>query len=373
MARPRILYFVHAYAPLIGGLESVSEDLLRALPGRGYDVTVLTGRDDAALPASEDVDGVAVRRVDLREALIAKDPGRVLDARRALAAIFAELRPQLVHAPFAPLTAYYAVQMLRASPVPLLVAFHGIWPGVTGHPDGLAARMLARAAWTTACSQAVLEDVWSFAPQVRDRSSRVPNGMDPPPDGPAAPPAGPPVIAGIGRLSPEKGFDVLLHALAAVRARRPDVRLRLAGDGPMRPALEAQSAALGLTGAVDFLGWIDRRAVAAVIDAASVVAVPSHSEGFGLVALEAALRGRAVVASRVGGLPEVVGGRDTGALVAADDAEALAAALLAMIDDPAHARAVGAAARRRAAQRFPAALPVDAYDALYRRLLAAAA
>jgi glycosyltransferase involved in cell wall biosynthesis len=137
--------------------------------------------------------------------------------------------------------------------------------------------------------------------------------------GPTPPPAGGPVLAA-GRLLPEKGFDVLVRAAA-----RTGDRLVVLGEGPERERLEHLAASLHvdleLPGAVapgEMAGWYRR---------ARVVAVPSRREGFGMVAAEAAAAGRAVVGSRVGGVPTVVDDGTTGLLVPPGDVDALATAL----------------------------------------------
>lgn len=146
---------------------------------------------------------------------------------------------------------------------------------------------------------------------------RVPPPTDPPADGP---------VVAVGRLVPEKGFDVLVRACA--KARLP---LVIVGDGDGRGALEALAREAG--GSVTFAGSVAPPALAAHYAAARLVAVPSRREGFGLVAAEAAAAGRAVVASAVGGLPDIVRDGVTGSLVAPGDVDALAAALVST--DPA--------------------------------------
>jgi glycosyltransferase involved in cell wall biosynthesis len=101
---------------------------------------------------------------------------------------------------------------------------------------------------------------------------------------------------------------------------------------------------------------------------ATLVVVPSRVEGFGLVALEAAMMGRPVVATNVGGLPEVVQHEATGLIVDADDMGAFVRAIERLLDDPSAAREMGARARERALGRFAWPQHVGAYDALYRRL-----
>ncbi|HEY7380847.1 MAG TPA: glycosyltransferase family 4 protein [Gaiella sp.] len=178
---------------------------------------------------------------------------------------------------------------------------------------------------------------------------------------------GTPRLAVVGRLVPIKGHDVLLRALAEARKRLPALEVEIAGAGPLDARLRAQAAGLGLEGAVRFLGHAPGREV---MSRASVVAVPSLGEGFGMVALEAMERGRAVVASSVGGLPEIVSDGETGLLVPAGDAEALAEAVVAVAGDTERARAMGAAGRRRAVEAFSQERCTERVAALYREALA---
>ena len=144
--------------------------------------------------------------------------------------------------------------------------------------------------------------------------------------------------------------------------------LDIAGDGPLRGELESLAAELGLGQAVRFLGRVE--GVTAEMEQAAAVVVPSLGEGFGMVALEAAERGRPVIASAVGGLPEIVDDGRTGVLVPRADASALAAAIVDLARDPARAAALGRAARERALAEFSLARCGDRTDALYREALA---
>ena len=136
------------------------------------------------------------------------------------------------------------------------------------------------------------------------------------------------MIGAVGRLVPEKGFDTVLRALAML----PDATLVLVGDGPERLSLERLSTDLGLRGRVTFAGrvdppWTSRWRF-------DVLAMPSRTEAFGLVAVEALLAGIPVVGSRVGGLCEVLTDGETGLLVPVDDPTALAAAIGKLQADP---------------------------------------
>jgi glycosyltransferase involved in cell wall biosynthesis len=169
----------------------------------------------------------------------------------------------------------------------------------------------------------------------------------------------------IGRLIPVKGHLVLLRALAQARARERDLVLEIAGQGPLEPALKAYAKELGLSGAVRFLGYVSP--IQAAIEGAAAVVVPSLGEGFGMVALEAMERGRPVIASDVGGLPEIVADGETGFVVPAGDAEALADAMVALASDLPRAGAMGEAGRRRALESFTQERSTQGIERLYLR------
>ena len=181
-------------------------------------------------------------------------------------------------------------------------------------------------------------------------------GLPPPP-----PPEAPRLLA-VGRLIPIKGFDVLLQAFARVRADVPGSTLEIAGDGPLADELR-RSAPEGVT----FLGRV--APVRELYERNAIVVVPSHGEGFGMVALEAAERGRAAIVSDVGGLPEIVSDGETGIVVPPGDVDALTRAIAGLAGDVARTRSYGDAARRRAVAQFSVASSGDAVDALYRDLL----
>jgi len=153
------------------------------------------------------------------------------------------------------------------------------------------------------------------------------------------------LVLGLGALERRKGFDVLLSALGTCRER---VRLVLVGDGSQAAALDRQAEALGV--ALMRLGFRDE--VASVLAAADIVAVPSRAEGLGIAALEAMAAGRPVVASRVGGLVEVVDHEETGILVSPDEPAQLAAAIERLARSAEDRVRLGTAAAAAVRERF---------------------
>ena len=183
---------------------------------------------------------------------------------------------------------------------------------------------------------------------------------------PPVPPSDPRLLC-VGRLVPIKGHDTLLRAFAAAQASLPGLTLEVAGDGPLRGELEALAQQLGVAGAVTFAGRVTP--IGPAYERAAVVVVPSRGEGFGMVALEAAERGRAVIASAVGGLPEILEDGVTGVLVPPDDVERLAAAIVGLARGGDRVAAYGAAARERALREFTLDRCADRTEALYRAVL----
>jgi glycosyltransferase involved in cell wall biosynthesis len=188
----------------------------------------------------------------------------------------------------------------------------------------------------------------------------IPNGIDlarfayrgPYPNGPA-------VL--VARLAPEKDVGTLIDAAALLRQRLPDFRLEIAGDGPCRAEWEARAAPLGDT--VRFLGMV--RDVPGLLERARLFVLSSITEGISLTLLEAMARGLPIVATRVGGNPEVVADGDTGFLVEPRAPEQLAEALAKCWTEPGLCAKMSVAARKRVEIRFNVRSMVASYERLY--------
>jgi glycosyltransferase involved in cell wall biosynthesis len=176
------------------------------------------------------------------------------------------------------------------------------------------------------------------------------------------PPPAPTRLFAVGRLIPIKGFDLLLRAFAIARRELPDLTLELAGAGPLDQELRAMAP-----DGVTFLGRVSP--IDPCYERNAIVVVPSRGEGFGLVALEAAARARPAIVADVGGLPEIVEHGRTGVVVPPGDVDALAAAIVQLVLDPARVAELGAAARRRAVAQFSEEAAADGVAAVYREEL----
>lgn len=180
-------------------------------------------------------------------------------------------------------------------------------------------------------------------------------------------PGGERVLVHLSNFRPLKRIPDVLRVFAAVRRRLP-ARLLLVGDGVERPAAASLAQELGVAGDVLFLGR--QEDIPRLLVAGDLFLLPSEEESFGLAALEAQSCGLPVIATRVGGLPEVIADGETGYLFPVGAVEAMAEAAVALLQDAEQLQKMGEAARRRALAHFDASLIVPRYEAFYAAVLA---
>jgi glycosyltransferase involved in cell wall biosynthesis len=269
------------------------------------------------------------------------------------------LHTHLVHADFHGLTAG------KLARVPVLASTkHGFNPFRSSRLFAIADRNVARLADLHIAISAGLARYLAESERFdADLFDVVHYGIAPGPE-PPPPPVEPRLLA-VGRLIAIKGFDVLLAAFEQACRRLPGMTLEIAGEGPLTDELRRDAPA-----GVTFLGRVDP--IGPAMERAAIVVVPSRGEGFGMVALEAAERARAVIASSVGGLPEIVAEGETGLVVPPEDSGALADAIVELASDLGRAAAMGQAGRRRALAEFRQERCTEQIDRLYRASLARA-
>lgn len=363
----RVLFWSGTFWPHIGGVEVLATRLLTVLCERGYEVVVVTSKQSPEQPAEAHYQGIPVYRFAF--------PGNASSAEQ-LAAEFMRIKqqisklkrrfaPDLVHINAGGLGEFFHLVTADAHPAPLLASLHGEWPAGN---NGVAQCVLGVANWVVGCSGFILDKGRQLVPEITLRSSVIYNALEPPVTVPQSLPIHAPRLLCLGRLSPEKGFDVAVTAFASLTNRFPHASLVIVGEGPERKKLEGLITKLGLANRVQLTGEIAPDEVPALLNTVTALLVPSRQESFGLVAVEAALMARPVVGTRVGGLPEVILHNRTGLLVESEDSVALADAVADLLIRPNAAAIMGQAARRRAQQVFSWRRHVDAYDALYQKL-----
>lgn len=344
------------------------------LAARGWEVGVAYWGGSGELAPEFRAAGVAVHRLDFRGAL---NPGSL----PAFVRLIRAFQPDVVHTHL-PLAEFYGNLAAALCRVPAVVS--------TKHSDHALFRrplvrlghrlMSAPNSAVVAVSQHIARfirtvGVWPGTPLVTIHNGLDVGAVDRAGDagkvaelrGELAPLSGQ-LIGAAGRLAPEKGFDTLISAMPQVLAQLPGARLVIAGAGPGRAGLEGQIEGLGLSRSVQLLGA--RADVATLMHAVRVFVLPSRAEPFGMVLLEAMAARTPVVATAVGGVPEVVLDRQTGHLVPPADARRLADAVIALLGSSDRARSYGEAGRQRVERVFPLERMLAATERLYRQALA---
>lgn len=366
----RITFISALWLPATGGLEIVTDQMLRELRDRGHEVSIVTTSHDRTLPSRERIDGIDVVRTDAHSAIADRDLPAILRLQRQTWEVVGELQPEVLHAHDGSPALWMYLRAARTSRPPLVLTLHSVMSRqfqITGASLGGLRTMLRAADRVTGVSDAVIADATELEPSIATRVSIVPNGVRRPTrtSTPVAD-VGDELLC-IGRLAPQKDFARALRILRRLRERHPHVRLTIAGDGEERASLIRLARELGIDDRVEFLGLVDHARIPELLDLATVVVMPSQFEGMPLVALEAAWMARPVVATAVPGLSGVVVNGVTGFLV--DDDDAMAHAIGTLLADRTRARSMGKAARMHAESEFSLDGCVDRYETIYSDLV----
>lgn len=347
----RLWMLSRKHPPSVGGMQQLSFHLVRGLSARRPVTAVVWGGGQWALPL-----WMAWAQLRLLAGLLRGEVGVLHLGDPALAVLG---------------------WLPRKLGVPVFATVHGL--DLT-HPSRIYQAYLRLFFWgrmaAYACISRHVQSLVAAQGIARDAAPVLPVGIDPAQatDPPPAPPrdAQDPVVEllCIGRLVPRKGVAWFLDAVApAWLARHPHARLRIAGDGPERERIAAVVADRGLDARVQLLGAVDEATKWRLLDAADLVLmpnrhVPGDAEGFGLVCLEAGVRGAWVLASDLEGLRDAIAEGENGMRVPAGDVAAWTAALDSLCAQPSRLRALGAQARERVVARFGWPAIAARYDRL---------
>ena len=345
-------------------MTSVHVDTARTWRGGQNQVLLLvTGLAEAGEPAllvAHD-DGELKRRAQEGLRFIGFTPRSEFDVHAAwqLAKVFKDVQPEVVHAhdPMAVSLTAMALQMKNGlARKPLVVAARRVDFHLKRHSFS---KWKYRHVNMFIAASRTIADILEADGITRDRIAIVHDGVNvgvidklDPVDAHATfwLPHGAPIVGNVAALAPHKGQRHLVAAAARVIRELPDVRFLIVGEGELREALEKQIKTLALERHVFLTGF--RADALSLMKTFDLFAMSSVTEGLGSVVLEAMACRRAVVATRAGGLPEVVGDGETGLLVPAQDDEAMARAILSLLRDPPRRAAMGEAGYARVARDF---------------------
>lgn len=364
----RVLFWSELYRPYIGGAEIFAENLIAALRARGVEFLVVTSHHDRELADEDAHDGVTIRRLPFRAAVAGRDVKSFVRCMAAVKQIKREFAPDLIHVNAVGPSVLFHLKTLDASPAPYVVTMQQEVLAASEGAGSLLGQTVEGAAWTVGCSGAVLEQLRTLHPSISDRSSCIYNGVRAPELAPAPLPHAPATLLCLGRLVPAKGFDVALRAFAKLCRTDSQTKLIVAGDGSERDTLQSLSRELGVSERVDFRGWVEPDDVPQLLNEATCVVMPSRREGLPVVSVQAALMARPIIATAVGGLPEVVHDGANGLIVPVDDDKATAAAMKRIVSDAALAQRYGDAARRHALAALDWSRTETLYHTLYFKL-----
>jgi len=358
MQRQVIAIFASAFYPHIGGVEEVVRQVGKEYLRRGMGVVVITNRWPRALPVHGELDGIPVYRIALRT------PERSVKARvsyalthlliqRQVLGVLRKHRCNLLHVHCVSSNGYYALLAKNALGLPLVVTTHGERTmdatQIYQHSPFLnkvLRELITVADHITACSRQTLDDLQQYwGRPFGTRGSVVYSGVAPGDFSDASPyKCERPYILAMGRLVRQKGFDLLIEAFAKAGL---DVDLLIGGEGPERNSLENMIRELELTNRVRLIGRADRSHAVALFAGCRFFVMASRQEPMGIVNLEAMAVGKAVVAPRVDGVPEIVLHEETGLLVPCGNVDAFTSALVRLNSDSELRERLGAAGKLR--------------------------
>ncbi len=383
---------VSQYLPRVGGIEFIVADLCTRLTARGHQIAVVTEAPaEVDAPSFEMLDGVAVHRYQspVGDAVFMAVEAVDTLARGAwsIARVARDIDASLIHAHFAKNEALMAQPAARLLGIPLLVTGHGTdlmfdYGGMCADPWSRrwVALALRGADRVTTVSRALKRNALRLGAK-KETVEVVHNWIDPAPYGSPPLPTKTEarertswgdefVFFTARRLVEKNGVDILIEAatrLEAEGASRP-FRVVVQGDGPEKHALKRLASRTDAT--VEFLPFGAREVYLTRLKAADVFVLPSRWEGFGLVILESFATRTPVLATHVGGVPEVVAHGETGRLCA-PDLDAMAEAMRQCLDRPDVGDEMAARAHAEVASggRFHCTTGIDRYEALYRELI----
>lgn len=365
--------------PTYGGSGAVATELGLQLAERGHEVHFVSYAQPFRLGHFRE--RVFFHEVEMEDYPLFEHPPYSLALAVAIDDTARKEGLDLIHVHYAiphATSAWVAREMMAGErDLPIVTTLHGTDITLVGlHPSfrSITRFSILRSQGLTAVSEFLKEETVRDFEVPPERIEVVPNFIDTevwrpgkePCHRSALAPGGEKIVMHISNFRPVKRVEDVVEVFARI-ARKVRARLVFVGDGPERPRAVDRAEELGVRPQVLFLG--KHASVDELLACADLFLLPSESESFGLAALEAMACGAPVVASRVGGLPEVVEHRVSGYLYAPGSIEEMAAAGIALLTDDAHHAEVVEAARRRAVERFSAAAVVPRYEAIYDRML----
>lgn len=350
----KILLWPTMYFPNIGGLEKVVHSLALSLLDKGHEVLVIANAETIATFSIEEIPVFTFPFINALFSYRLQLVGQILKQVSELVDSFS---PDVinVHGWFECFS-FYQVRILKKKSIPVSLTIHGLLEQKSYQTENCL-ELWQRAQSISTVSDAIspslphpcLQTIYNGLPLSKTPLQPLPKNR----------------LLLIGRLTEEKCFHIAFYAFKLLRTQYFDLHLTLLGDGPDYETLFNLKESLHLP--IDMPGFMLPHEIEGFIDQSSLVLIPSAYESFSMVALEAALRGRPVVASNVLGLKEVIDDQKTGLLVEPKDSTALAQAVSSLLLDPLRMEQMGQNAYDRASKLFNMENTVNNYLNMYEK------
>jgi glycogen synthase len=330
--KKRILFWTENFWPRIGGVEFFCENILKVL-NKNYELLVVASQHRLDLPEEDEWENIPIKRLPFGEALL-KKPQILSQILRKISAIKRDFSPSLIHIHSILPSIFFDYLTKDSFPTKRFLTFHNVLPFTpdknnyllkyfpivdffSGVSNDTMKYFLELDGSCSTPSKVILNALPNLPINLKPFSERSPN------------------ILMIGHLIPSKGFDLGIKAFAKITGDKSDVKLIIAGDGIEKEQLTKMVSNLGISNKVDFLGWVPPMEIYNLMNDSQIVLVPSRCrEAFCLVALQAAQMGLPVIATKMGGLPELVLNNETGILVESENVHGMATALRSLLKKP---------------------------------------
>ncbi|MBN3039654.1 MAG: glycosyltransferase family 4 protein [Candidatus Omnitrophica bacterium] len=360
----RILFMPSSFIPVIGGVQTVVYDLAEYFFSKDHQVKVITNRYPRNLPEAENIEGIDIKRWLFLKPGIKHLRNRRIDIflasiyfyPRTLASLAKEIRefkPEVVNVHYPDIQTAFVLKILNKAKFRLIVSLHGYdierWFNTDprfnlkvntdkermAYPDFvLLKEILEKADAVTACSKYLLSKTTELFPKIKEKGYVAYNGINPDQfNNSEIFKQNSDYILAYGRLSYQKGFDILLEAFSRLANKALGLKLLIIGEGEERENLEKKTIELRLEQRVRFIGPVSYKDLAKYIKGSKFVVIPSRWEPFGLVALESFACARTVIATTSGGIQEIVRDGQNGLVVEKENPFSLSKAISKLIEE----------------------------------------
>ncbi len=364
----KILYWTETFWPDISGVAVLGMQHCAALKLRGHEIIIVCSHGAFKLPDLMEQEGIQIYRFHFQSALIDKNLKDIKELKGSVSQLVDSFEPDILHINSSEPSIFFLQHIIRSQSIQILATVHFIL-SKRYTENTLYGRTLRLTDWVVGVSDSIMKDAVSINPKIKNRTSVIPNCLKMPTSKPTDLPFDPPILLCLGRLDHDKGFDIAITGFAKVLEIYPDAKMVIAGEGPDKIEIETCVQKLKLDQSIEFIGRVEIEDIPDLINRVTIVIIPSRSrESFGLVALQAAQFARPVIASNVGGLPEIVLHNKTGLLTEPENSKSIENAILKLLADIDNTKKIGSSAYLRTIKEFSISEYIDKYETIYNRL-----